>query len=66
MLSRNNQGEVVGEINVSFTDDGERVVTNTMYYRGNPVFQHIGIRDNEGKFVQRTSSVGNFCPDPDP
>ena len=34
MLSRDNQGEVVGEINNSFTDNGDRVVTNTMYYRG--------------------------------
>jgi hypothetical protein len=31
MLSRDNQGEVVGEINNSFTDNGDRVVTNTMY-----------------------------------
>jgi hypothetical protein len=57
MLSRDNQGEVVGEINNSFTDNGDRVVTNTMYYRGNPVFQHITIRDNEGK-VRTTNVIG--------
>jgi hypothetical protein len=57
MLSRDNQGEVVGEINNSFTDNGDRVVTNTMYYRGNRVFQHIAIRDNEGK-VRTTNVIG--------
>ena len=57
MLSRDNQGEVVGEINNSFTDNGDRVVTNTMYYRGNPVFQHIAIRDNEGR-VRTTNVIG--------
>ena len=57
MLSRDNQGEVVGEINNSFTDNGDRVVTKTMYYRGNPVFQHIAIRDNEGK-VRTTNVIG--------
>jgi hypothetical protein len=63
MQSRDNQGEVVGEINNSFTDNGDRVVTNTMYYRGNPVFQHIAIRDNEGKV--RTTNVigGKILPD---
>jgi hypothetical protein len=28
-----------------------------MYYRGNPVFQHIAIRDNEGK-VRTTNVLG--------
>jgi hypothetical protein len=57
MLSRNNQGEVIGEINTSFTDKGEKIVTNTLYNRGNPVFQHIAIRDNEGK-VRTTNIIG--------
>ena len=57
MQTRNNQGEVVGEINTSFTDKGEKVVTNTMYSRGNPVFQHVSVRDNEGK-VRTTNLIG--------
>ena len=57
MLSRNNQGEVTAEINTSFTNTGEKIVTNTLYDRGNPVFQHIAIRDNEGK-VRTTNIIG--------
>jgi hypothetical protein len=62
MLSRDNQGEVVGEINNSFTDNGDRVVTNTMYCRGNPVFQHIAIRDNEGRVHTTNVLDGKILP----
>ena len=41
MLIRNNRGEVVGEINNSVTDNGDRITTNTLYDRGNPVVQNI-------------------------
>jgi hypothetical protein len=57
MQSRNNQGEVIGEINTSFTDKGEKIVTNTLYNRGNPVFQHVSVRDNQGK-VHTTNVIG--------
>jgi len=57
MLSRNNQGEVIGEINTSFTDKGEKIVTNTIYNNGRPVAQNISIRDNEGK-VRTTNIIG--------
>ena len=58
MLSRNNRGEVIGEINTSFTNKGEKIVTNTLYDgRGNPVIQHISVRDNEGK-VHSTNVLG--------
>ena len=57
MQTRDNKGEVVGEINTSFTDKGEKIVTNTVYNRGNPVFQHISVRDNEGK-VRTTNVIG--------
>ena len=49
MQIRNNHGEVIGEINSGFTDKGERIITNTIYDRGNPVIQNITVRDNEGK-----------------
>ena len=57
MLSRNNQGEVIGEINTSFTDKGEKIVTNTIYNNGRPVAQNISVRDNEGK-VHTTNVIG--------
>ncbi len=57
MLSRNNQGEVIGEINTSFTDNGEKIVTNTIYNNGRPVAQNISVRDNEGK-VRTTNVIG--------
>jgi len=57
MLSRDNQGEVVGEINNSFTDKGEKIVTNTMYHNGRPVAQNISVRDNEGS-VHTTNVIG--------
>jgi hypothetical protein len=57
MQIRNNHGEVIGEINSGFTDKGERVTTNTIYDRGNPVIQHISVRDNEG-IVRTTDVIG--------
>ena len=57
MLSRNNQGEVIGEINTSFTDKGEKIVTNTIYNNGRPVAQNISVRDNEGE-VRTTNIIG--------
>ena len=58
MLSRNNRGEVIGEINSSITQNGDRIITNTLYDgRGNPVIQHISVRDNEGK-VHSTNVLG--------
>jgi hypothetical protein len=48
---------VIGEINSGFTDKGDRIITNTIYDRGNPVIQHISVRDNEGK-VRTTDVIG--------
>jgi hypothetical protein len=57
MQIRNNHGEVIGEINSAFTDKGDRIITNTIYDRGNPVIQNITVRDNEGK-VRTTNVIG--------
>jgi hypothetical protein len=46
MQIRNNWGELIGEINTAQTSAGEVITTNTMYDRGNPVFQTISVRDN--------------------
>jgi hypothetical protein len=57
MQIRNNHGELIGEINSSITQNGDRIITNTIYDRGNPVIQHISVRDNEGK-VRTTNVIG--------
>ena len=42
MEIRNNQGELIGEINSVFTENGDRVITNTLYdYRGNPAASRL-------------------------
>ena len=45
MLIRNNDGEVVGEMNVSITQEGTVIRTNTMYQNGRPVMQNFSVRD---------------------
>jgi hypothetical protein len=65
MLSRDNQGEVVGEINNSFTDNGDRLSRTLCIIVAIRCSSTSPFVTTKGKFVQRTSSVGNFCPDPD-
>jgi len=57
MLIRNNKGEVVNEMNMSITQDGTVINTNTLYNNGCPVTQNISIRDNQGK-VRATNVIG--------
>jgi hypothetical protein len=57
MLIRNNQGEVVGEMNMSITEEGDVINTNTLYNDGRPVTQNISIRDNQGK-IRTTNVIG--------
>jgi len=57
MLTRDNQGQVIGEISTGLTDRGEKIVTNTVYHRGNPVIQNISVRDDQGK-VRTTNVIG--------
>jgi len=53
----NNRGELTGEINTGLTDNGDRITTNTLYDRGNPVMQNITVRDNQGS-VRTTNIIG--------
>jgi hypothetical protein len=55
MQIRNNRGELIAEINTAYTGAGEVIVTNTTYERGNPIFQTISVRDNQGQI--RTTNV---------
>jgi hypothetical protein len=57
MLIRNNDGEVVGEMNVSITQEGTVIQTNTMYQNGRPVAQNISSRDSRGG-VRTTNVIG--------
>ena len=57
MVSRNNKGEIVSEMNTTITQEGTVIRTNTMYNNGRPVAQNISVRDNEGK-VRTTNVIG--------
>ncbi|MFZ0951788.1 MAG: hypothetical protein WAN17_05950 [Candidatus Sulfotelmatobacter sp.] len=57
MLIRNNDGEIVGEMNVSITQEGTVIRTNTMYQNGVPVTQNISIRDTQGG-IRTTNVIG--------
>ena len=57
MLIRNNNGEVIGEMNTIFTQEGSVVRTNATYSRGCPIVQNITVRDTQGN-VRTTNVVG--------
>ena len=57
LLLHNNTGEVVGEMHMSITQDGDVINTNTLYNDGRPDTQNISIRDNQGK-VGTTNVIG--------
>lgn len=57
MLIRNNDGEVVGEVNTSITQEDTVIRTNTMYQSGRPITQNISIRDSHGE-VRTTNVIG--------
>ncbi len=57
MKSFNNQDELVGVISTGVTDSGDRITSNTLYDRGNPVMQNISIRRSDGT-VETTNIIG--------
>ena len=59
MLTRNNNGEVVNEMNVSITQDGTVIRTNTMYSNGRPVVQNISVRDSQGDLTGKICTRWN-------
>jgi hypothetical protein len=62
MLIRNNDGEVAGEMNVSITQDGTVIRTNTMYQNGRPVTQNISVRDSQGSVCTTNVIGGKILP----
>ena len=57
MVTRNNKDEIVNEINVSITQEGTVIRTNTMYSNGRPLVQNISVRDSQGT-VRTTNVIG--------
>jgi hypothetical protein len=57
MLILNNKGEVIGEMNTIFTQEGSVVRTNTTHSSGCPVVQNVTVRDTQGN-VRTTNVIG--------
>lgn len=57
MLIRNNAGEVIGEMNTIFTQEGSVVRTNTTHSSGCPIVQNVTVRDTQGD-VRTTDVIG--------
>jgi hypothetical protein len=62
MLIRNNKREVVGEMNMSITQDATVINTNTLYNDGRPVTQKISMCDNQGKVRTMNVIGGKILP----
>ena len=57
MLIRNNNGEIIGEMNTIFTREGTMIRTNTTHTTGCPIVQNVTIRDTQGN-VRTTNVIG--------
>jgi hypothetical protein len=64
MKTYDNQGRLVGEITSIFTQDGTVITTNTIYNatNGQPLAQHISIRDAQGKVTTKNTIGGKLLP----
>lgn len=65
MVTRNNKGEVVGEINTLLTPDGGLIVTNTLYdptQAGRVVVQHVSSKDRQGNVKNQNVLGGKILP----
>jgi hypothetical protein len=62
--SYDNRGRLVGEITTTFTQDGKVITTNTIYNadNGQPIAQHISIRDSQGKVTTQNTIGGKLLP----
>ena len=57
MVIRNNDGEIIGEMNTIFTREGTVIRTNTTHSNGCPVIQNVTVRDSQGN-VRTTNVIG--------
>ena len=64
MKTFDSQGRLVGEITTVFTGDGKVITTNTIYNaaNGQPIAQHISIRDSQGRVTTQNIIGGRLLP----
>lgn len=48
MITRDNHGTIIGEINISRASDGRIVTTQTSYLNGQVALQNVPVRDSQG------------------
>ena len=57
MLIRDNDGEIIGEMNTIYSREGTVIRTNTTHTTGCPIIQNVTVRDTQGN-VRTTNVVG--------
>lgn len=62
MITRDNNGKIVGQIEHMRDAQGNTVDTVTSYYNERPVIQRITIRDTQGHVETRTILNGKLLP----
>jgi hypothetical protein len=64
MKTYDGQGRLVGEINTTFTQDGQVITTNTIYnpHNGHAISQNISVRDSQGKVTTQNTIGGKLLP----
>ena len=61
MKTYDNSGKLIGETNTIYTKQGV-VTTNTVYNNDRAIYQHISLRDNQGKVASETVLGGKLLP----
>jgi hypothetical protein len=64
MKTYDNQNGLIGEINTTFTQDGQVITTNTVYNatNGQAISQHISVRNAQGKVTTQNTIGGKLLP----
>jgi hypothetical protein len=57
MITHDNKGNIIGEINTSRTSDGKTITTQTSYLNGRVTAQNVTVRDSQGR-VETTNVLG--------
>ena len=61
MKTWDNNGKLISETNTIYTKQGV-VTTNTVYYNDRAIYQHISLRDNQGKVTIEDVIGGKLIP----
>jgi hypothetical protein len=62
MISRDNQGKIVGQIEHLRDAQGNTIDSVTSYVNERPVLQLITVRDNQGRVESKTILNGKLLP----